>query len=602
MRALLAFALLSAATLAAADVTVNIEYRPILQSSAKVADSPYMFGQLLTKDMKPIYTVDAAGKKTDKPLVSNEPDFSSLLTVGGRVTLVTHFEAPRPATQYVVQLNKANNGTLTPKSMMPVDWSSEHGLWIPCAGTVTPWQSHLAGEEYEPDARAMSEAKNFTHLKALYGGGWGDVEGFMKYFDLYPADLTMDNMKANFNPYRYGHIVEVKVKPDGTSSVNKWYTMGRAAWELATIMPDQKTLYGTDDGTNVGFFKFVADKKGDFSSGSLYAAKFTQTSAANGGAFDVEWILLGTGNNANLKALAEKTTFADIFETTAFNKTSKKCPDGFTSINAGAYGGPECLKLKAGQETAAAFFESRRYAAFMGATTEFSKWEGITLDSKRRKLYTSMTTVRYGMEDNKAKGKDSDKYDLGGANHVRLPYTMCGCVYELALDKAYSANKMSALICGVPNANTSDTANACDLNGISSPDNVSFMKGIDTLLIAEDTEYHQNGVLWAYDLNTKTLSRILSTPYGAEVTSAFYYPNIKAASYIVAVVQHPYEAAEDKATEPDSSGTDAWVGYFTWKASAMSGAKSATWAAIPPSQTNKEKHSVRFATKVTFKK
>lgn len=34
-------------------------------------------------------------------------------------------------------------------------------------------------------------------------------------------------------------------------------------------MPDNKTVYITDDGTNVGFFKFVADKPKDLSSGGL---------------------------------------------------------------------------------------------------------------------------------------------------------------------------------------------------------------------------------------------------------------------------------------------------------------------------------------------
>jgi hypothetical protein len=35
-----------------------------------------------------------------------------------------------------------------------------------------------------------------------------------------------------------------------------------------------------------------------------------------------------------------------------------------------------CLisSLQPGQEVAAAFFETRRYAAYKGATTEFSKW------------------------------------------------------------------------------------------------------------------------------------------------------------------------------------------------------------------------------------
>ena len=54
--------------------------------------------------------------------------------------------------------------------------------------------------------------------------------------------------------------------------------------------------------------------------------------------------------------------------------------------------------LQPGMEKAAAFLETRRYAAYKGATTEFSKWEGITYDSKRNVLYTSMSAVRRGEE------------------------------------------------------------------------------------------------------------------------------------------------------------------------------------------------------------
>ena len=34
-------------------------------------------------------------------------------------------------------------------------------------------------------------------------------------------------------PYRYGHVTEVSVQEDGSSKATKWYTMGRAAVELA---------------------------------------------------------------------------------------------------------------------------------------------------------------------------------------------------------------------------------------------------------------------------------------------------------------------------------------------------------------------------------
>lgn len=40
-----------------------------------------------------------------------------------------------------------------------MNWGPVGGLWIPCAGSVTPWGMRLAGEEYEPNARPLSEVR-----------------------------------------------------------------------------------------------------------------------------------------------------------------------------------------------------------------------------------------------------------------------------------------------------------------------------------------------------------------------------------------------------------------------------------------------------------
>lgn len=45
----------------------------------------------------------------------------------------------------------------------------------------------------------------------------------------------------------------------------------------------------------------------------------------------------------------------------------------------------------------AAFFETRRLAALRGATTEFSKGEGMVYDKDTNSLYLAISVVRYGM-------------------------------------------------------------------------------------------------------------------------------------------------------------------------------------------------------------
>lgn len=52
-------------------------------------------------------------------------------------------------------------------------------------------------------------------------------------------------------------------------------------------MPDNKTVYSTDDGTNTAFWKFIMDEPNDMSSGTLYGAKFFQNSDVNYGDFEI---------------------------------------------------------------------------------------------------------------------------------------------------------------------------------------------------------------------------------------------------------------------------------------------------------------------------
>ena len=158
---------------------------------------------------------------------------------------------------------------------------------------------------------------------------------------------------------------------------------------------------------------------------------------------------------------------------------------------------------------------------FQGATTENSKWEGITFSPKRNKMYTAISDVRRGMEDNKSGGKNDTKYDIGGPNDIRLPVNNCGCVYEMdVVDN--DIKTMKGFICGIPV--TGDAKNTCKMDGIANPDNVAMSDELNTLLIGEDTGTgHQNDVLWAYSFADGSMTRILSTPYGAETTSPYWY-------------------------------------------------------------------------------
>jgi secreted PhoX family phosphatase len=97
---------------------------------------------------------------------------------------------------------------------------------------------------------------------------------------------------------------------------------------------------------------------------------------------------------------------------------------GFRLIKAGhSTGLVECLKLKPGKQTAAAFLETRRYAAYLGATVEFEKFEGVTVNATDKKVYVAMTRMRSGME-----ASATDPVD-----DIHLPRNNAGAVYEIDL-------------------------------------------------------------------------------------------------------------------------------------------------------------------------
>jgi hypothetical protein len=536
---------------------VSIGFRTILRSGQRAGGGT--FGQLLDKTGAPLTAEDGS------PFLSNDNDFSSLLTDSrGRVYMVSNFES-RPGGMYLTELEQKSDGKLLPVRTRPLDFSHVQGGWVHCAGSVSPWGTHLGSEEYEPDAKQWRDGtiSDYNAAMAAYFGAAATAE-------------------ADMNPYAYGYTVEVKVNHYDSVEVTKHYAMGRIALELAYVMPDRKTAYLSDDGTNVGLYRFVANHEGDLSSGTLWAAQWNQISGAGVGAAKLNWINLGEASNAQVKGWIKKYTFADIFDEQ--DPVGGACPEGYTSINAGHEDGDhQCLKLKdvngdgkvsKADELIASRLETRRWAAMEGATTEFRKMEGIAFNPENMQLYIAMSEVDRGMLDFARVGKTSPytTYDQGGPNHMRLEKgNVCGAVYVLNLDGSYTATDMAGLVAGKPmtidygadaQSPDYDGINRCSVNGIANPDNITYLPGYNTLIIGEDTgSGHQNDMIWSYNLDAKKLTRIQTTPYGSETTSPYFYPNVNGFAYLMSVVQHPYgESDSDKLEE--AAQARAYTGYI----------------------------------------
>lgn len=494
-------------------------------------------------------------------------DFVSILQKNSKLYMVSQFEC-QVGSLYMSELDQdSTTGALSVKkdTLKFINQASEFGGYVHCAGQTTPWQSHLASEEYEPDARAVEKKANPT--TGLTGN---------KYYDEVAKFWNNDIKQAS--PYFYGWTPEVQIDSAGDPKYTKHYSMGRFSHELSYVMPDNKTVYMSDDGTNVGMFMFIADKAEDLSAGTLYALKWTQTSEAGKGMgeADITWVNLGHARNSEIRPyVAKKMAFSSIFDTV--DPVDGSCTSGYTSVNTTP--GHECLKLKdvdgsgavdAMDEKIASRLETRRFAAYKGATTEFRKEEGVTFNTRDSKLYIAMSAVERGMENNQKGGKDNTQYDVGGNNDIKVAYNTCGAIYELdvkgsqkdtagtAIASDLVAVNMKGILEGEPSSAV--TNNSCHVDKIANPDNVAFLEGSNILTIGEDTSKHENNIIWAYDIKSGDLTRTVATPLDAETTSPFWYKNINGFGYMTAVTQHPM--GDRIATEAQKQSEAGYLGVF----------------------------------------
>lgn len=458
------------------------------------------------------------------PEISNDPDYTSLIVVGGNLFTITQFEAPVPSVMYLTQLvQDPTTGVLSakPNTMVPINWSAYGGILATCAGSTTPWQSHLGSEEsYMQDGRdwagtmfgTVTAAQGFNTIALGLSeslNSFTSVTSQMRYFGIYPNQMTTANVIANINPYMYGYITEVKVQGQGQYTVAKHFWMGRQGWEMAYVMPDLKTTYGGVDVNNGGFYKMVANTASDLSGGSLYCAQMAATGQA--ASFAVTWKLMSTTTNAAMLALLNTTltgsrtvaptqiTFDDIFLTALpTSATSGACPTGFTSTNVNYYytvNGVtyrnECLMLNPATPNAAllaAVVETPRYAGMLGCTTEFNKFEGMTFSRRRNQLFAALS---YWSATSSMSGPlvatptVQNNADIGGSQDLSIPWNAnygCGCVFYLNTDSNYNIYSMAPLVCGI--AQSADAnGNTCSPLSISAPDNVAMIEDFDTLMV-----------------------------------------------------------------------------------------------------------------------
>ncbi|MEJ5027846.1 PhoX family protein [Comamonas sp. MYb69] len=515
---------------------VALAYESFFVTGDMVADGKggkILAGGYYDINNQPIMDKSVAG--SERHFFSDCPDGSSIIQVadakvdgvkGKPVFAVVQFEytskdlsgadayGTLPSPIAVLTLDQdQDTGKLSLVKYHNVDMSKAHGLWITCGASLSPWNTHLSSEEYEPDAfTAASSAQFKAFSKHVYGN------------------------ETTANPYHYGHLPEITVNKDGTGTVKKHYCLGRISHELIHVMPDNRTALMGDDYTNGGLFMFVADKEKDLSAGNLYVAHYTDvltdTSTAK-----MEWIHLGHATSAEIEALANSLKPADIME----SLTTDPQDASYTAVFLD--GKAAWLKLKPGMEKAAAFLETHRYANLVGGSMAFTKMEGTTVNIKDKVAYSALANIQTSMI-NGDKAWNA-KHNVTFPKTVKaggvLAHNLGGGIKDRqgsTINSEWVPQQSHMLMMGEDIA-ADALGNTSNPDKIASPDNLKFSEKMRTLFIGEDSGNHVNNFLWAYNADTKQLSRILSTPAGAESTGLHAVDEANGWTYIMSNFQHP---------------------------------------------------------------
>ena len=431
------------------------EYQVLLQAGDTLSDGRLAGG---------IYSI-ANGEEI---LVSQKPDFNAFIPTNQDGTsgfLYTAWE-DRPAgiSQIEIQWDSTAEQWDVISSQM-LNLSSINGGWVLCFGTVSPWGSPLFSEELYFD-----DTEDWNNVNYRYHQG---QQLLASYLGSYP------------NPYDYGFIVEMEDSDTNNPDLIRHYTMGRYSHENAQVMPDNKTVYLSDDGYDTVLYKFVADAPGDLSKGTLYAAKLIQDSTTDSSTtgFDVEWIELASSSNAEILNWIDDydgITTDDYSQGENSYITDKEINDWAEGRlnqdlnNDGIIG----YSL----DDRVAFLETRKAAAAIGATNEWNKMEGVVFNQNAPEyVYMAMSNIDRAMTD--------------GQGDIDVSDNFCGIVYRMTMVDEWDINRIDPVIIGGPY--TSSAQYECNNNNLAGPDNILVLND-GSILVGEDTRKHEYNTVWLW--------------------------------------------------------------------------------------------------------
>ncbi len=450
-------------------------------------------------------------------ITSNTPDFNGFIpTSANQGYLFTNWESNPGGMSRLKLIKNTESGlwSVDNTDVMMLDFG-EWGTVANCFGSVSPWNTPLTSEEWgnSGDATHQWNDPNANHGQ----------NQLASYID--PNANSAGDASQFPNTYRYHYIVEITQPAGSNPQPIKHYSMGRFEHEIAIVMPDQRTVYLSQDDTNGVLYKYVADKAADLSSGTLYAAKLTQDAGSADPAttgFAIEWVELANGSDAQIEIwiaqyddidhsdyVEGKSSYLTDADAIAWANGDSQFPSydsiyepatnaGFSGAN--TYGGA----VTAGKpmDNRVAFLESRKAARAKGATAEWRKFEGIYINAKRAEEAVEGTDLIAGETVDSAYVyfaiADMDNGMIDGHGDIQLANSVkdCGGVYRMPLEAGYNTQRIEPVVMGAIRTSEVTGDIECDVEALSQPDNLIVLD--DGRLIIGEDGMQTNNTLWLY--------------------------------------------------------------------------------------------------------
>ena len=445
-----------------------------------------------------------------------------------------------PGTIELIELQEGKQQPVTAVDVEKVNSQGIKGSWFPSGGTKTSWGSVLTNQGREPNAHRFENEP--LELANLYLDTRGKLSN-----------------EGGANPYDYGYRVELQLSDKNKTTIERRLSMGRYSGSSVLVMPDERTVYITDDHTNGALFMFISDEARKLTSGTLYAAQWNHQNDEYLGNGVFNWIKLGHADDKSILQLIDsKIAYSNIFDHVD-NKTYKASPDNyrdykFIKSSTGQASNKEevgyWIKLKKGMEKAAAFLESRRYAAYLGATTDFSHLRDLSFDPVNKSVFLAINQFAKNMilPTNKTSGNDQHIKFTGNAEDLQ-----CGGIFKMdlyaalkdqfgdSINSAFVAGMATPVLVGQRNIKLTESLQSkgrCDAERIAGPENLFYNPQLNLLFISEAGSLHLNNYLWAYNTNTRSLTRILSAPIGADIKGLDEF-QLNDSAYLTVNIQQP---------------------------------------------------------------